>query len=305
MDDAALIWQIAVSAAMFVSVAMIVYTLFGIRLQPEPPVNRRIALALGVGQRNTVFETAGIRQFMLACLLLARRFPLFRERIRQDLEASGNPNGYTVEEYVALCLATGLIMAVVGFFAAGLFGALGVVVLLGAPLVGFYVPLWSLHDQATRRTARIAKRLPYTLDLIALLMEAGATFPEAIETVIKDKPDEEFNQELKLVRAEIDFGATRAAALSNMAMRIPLDSLRGVVGAINQSEALGTPLSTILKSQAAMLRHLRSVRAEEMAAKASLKILVPSLLILAAVVLVVFSPIILHLINGGGMGVGR
>ncbi len=298
--DPNIIWQILISALLFVSVAMVIYTLFGIRLASEPPINRRIALALGVGQRNTVFEAAGIRQFMLMCLMLARRFPLCRERIRQDLEAAGNPSGYTVEEYVAICLATGILMAGVGFFAAGLFGPLGVVVLIGTPLLGFYVPLWSLRDQAKRRTMEISKKLPYTLDLIALLMEAGATFTEAIETVIADAPDDQLNQELQLVRAEIDFGTTRAGALSNMAARIPLDSLRGVVGAINQSEALGTPLGIILKNQAGMLRHIRSVRAEELAAKASLKILVPSLLILAAVVLVVFSPIIVQLATGQG-----
>jgi len=298
--DAMLIWQMVISALLFAAVAMIVYTLFGTRLEPEAPVNRRIAVALGVGQRDTVFETPIIRQFMAMCLLLARRFPLFRERIRQDLEASGNPNGYTVEEYVAICLGGGIVMAVVGFFAAGLFGGLGVVVLIGAPVLGVAVPLWSLHDQAKRRTMQIAKKLPYTLDLIALLMEAGSTFTEAVETVITDEPDDEFNQELRIVRSEIDFGTTRAQALRNMAERIPLDSLRGAVGAINQSEALGTPLGSILKSQAGMLRHLRSVRAEELAAKASLKILVPSLLILAAVVLVVFSPIILAMIEGDG-----
>jgi len=296
--DPDILIQIAISTLLFVSVALVIYTLFGIRLEPEPPINRRIAMALGMGQRNTAFEAPGVRQFMLLCLQLARRFPLFRERIRQDLEAAGNPNGYTVEEYVAICLSVAIVMTAIGIAGAGLFGPFGVVVLLGAPVVGFWAPLWSLHDQARRRTMQIAKKLPYTLDVIALLMEAGATFTEAIETVIKDEPDDEFNQELQLVRAEIDFGATRAAALSNMAQRIPLDSLRGAVGAINQSEALGTPLGTILKSQAAMLRHLRSVRAEELAAKASLKILIPSLLILAAVVLVVFSPIILQHLAG-------
>jgi tight adherence protein C len=100
------------------------------------------------------------------------------------------------------------------------------------------------------------------------------------------------------VQAEIDFGSTRARALASMAERIPLDSLRSVVGAINQAEALGTPLSTILKNQSGMIRMIRSVRAEEASASASMRILIPSMIILLAVVLVVFAPMILRWMEG-------
>lgn len=293
-------WLIAISVLQFVAVSLLIWSVFRIRLQPEPPVNRRIALAMGMGERNTPFETPVLRQFMLACLVIARRFPIGRERIRQDLEASGNPSGYSVEEYLAVCVACAVAMFGVSLLAAGLFGSFAVFVGIFLISGGFYAPLWALRDAARRRTTAIAKQVPYTLDLIALMMEAGGTFTEAIDTLIRDEPDDHFNQELQLVRAEIDFGTNRSTALANLAHRIPIESLRGVVGAINQSEALGTPLSTILKNQASMLRHVRSVRAEEMAAKASLKILVPSMLILFGVVLVIFSPIILALWKGEG-----
>lgn len=292
--------QAALSVLQFLAVALFVWAVFRIRLTPEPPVNRRIAMALGVGSRDTVFETPGLQSAMAVFLGLARRFPLGRDRIRRDLEASGNPSGYGVEEYLALCLACATAMAVVGVFTAGMFGVFGGVVAVTLILVGFYAPLFVIRESAEKRTTAIAKQVPYTLDLIALTMESGATFTEAVDTMIQDDPNDPLNQELGLVRAEIDMGSSRSGALRNLADRVPLESLRGVVGAINQSEALGTPLSTILKNQASMLRHIRSVRAEEAAAKASLKILVPSMLILAAVMLVLFSPIILALIEGDG-----
>ncbi len=47
---------------------------------------------------------------------------------------------------------------------------------------GFYVPLILLHGARDRRVIRISKQLPYTLDLIALVMAAGSSFGEAIET---------------------------------------------------------------------------------------------------------------------------
>ena len=68
---------------------------------------------------------------------------------------------------------------------------------------------------------------------------------------------------------------------------------------LNQAETLGTPLSQILKVQSSMLRMNRSVRAEKLSASASLRILIPSMLILMAVVLVVFSPFIIRRWHSG------
>ena len=281
---------------------MVGHVLFGIRLAPEPQVNRRIALALGIEDRDTLFETPIVKHALVVGLIAAQRFPLFRDRVRQDLEASGNPNGYSVEEYLALCLLSGVASMVAAslLFAPG-FGVWAFAVAGFMLAIGVWAPVLSLSASAGSRTRKIARKLPYTLDLIALMMQAGATFTEASDTGIHDEPEDEFNQELMLVQREIGFGTTRSAALRNMAERIPLESLRSVVGAINQSEALGTPLSTILKNQAAMLRNLRSVAAEEAAAKASLRILLPSMVIMVAVILVIFSPIILALFRGGSV----
>src|SRR5690606_2505 len=155
-------------------------------------------------------------------------------------------------------------------------------------------PIYLLGDAASSRVSRIAKQLPYTLDLIALSMAAGSTFSEAIDTIIRDDPQDDFNQELAIVQAEIRFGTSRANALMNLANRIPLETLRSVVGAVNQAETLGTPLSQILKTQSTMLRVNRTVRAEKLSASASLRILIPSMLIMLAVVLSVLAPFIIR-----------
>lgn len=287
--------QIVVSLLQFTTVTLLVWAIFRYPVSPEPPVNRQIAMALGLAQRDTIFEMPVLRQLMGFGVMLAKRFPFFRRRIRQDLDASGNPLGYSVDEYLAMCLASAVVLTAVStLLLLAQLGQFDLLIVLAMPVVGFVVPMWVLHEQASRRIRSISKKLPYTLDLIALLMEAGATFPEAIATLVKDEPDDELNRELALVQAEIDFGTTRSVALSHMGDRIPLDALRSVVGAINQAEALGTPLSTILKNQSGMIRMLRTVRAEEASASASLRILVPSMLILLAVVIVVFSPIIMR-----------
>lgn len=282
------------------TVFFFIWILFRYPVQPEAPINRVIAQALGLGQRQTVFESPVIGQILAYFTMLSARFPFLRARIRSDLEATGNPNGYTIDEYLAICLTSGVgLSLVINVFLWITSGELSFLFLLTMPVIGFYIPIISLHSQATKRLRVISKQLPYTLDLIALMMEAGGTFTEAINTLIQDDPYDDLNLELSLVQSEVDFGTQRAAALANMAERIPLDSLRSVVGAINQAEALGTPLSTILKNQSNMVRLGRSVKAEEASANASMRILIPGMLILVAVVIVVFAPIILSKLSGG------
>lgn len=289
------------SVLIFVAVFLSIWSLFRYPVSSETPVHRRIAMAMGTGHRQTVFESPGLMPIMNLMMQMSRRFsysPL-RTKISNDLNASGNPNGYSVDEYIALSLGcaiglggTTLIVLMALFF------ELEPITIAFMTFVGFYGPIWGLQESARGRVNRISKKLPYTLDLIALMMQAGSTFTEAIDTVIRDEPDEDFNEELAIVRAEIDFGTQRSTALQNMADRIPLESLRSIVGAVNQSESLGTPLSTILMSQSSMLRMHRSVRAEKLSASASLRILIPSMLILGAVVIVIFGPVILRWISG-------
>ena len=99
--------------------------------------------------------------------------------------------------------------------------------------------------------------------------------------------------------AEIELGTTRRKAMQNLAERVPLEMLRSIVASVIQAEELGTPLSDVLRSQATLLRMQRSVRAENAAAVASVRILVPSLLILMSVILAVFSPMILRVVRKG------
>ncbi len=282
------------------AVFMVVYAMFGSQVAPEPPIHRRIAQKLGFG-RQTIFENPVLQPLLALGLTISRRFnwPSLRARVRNDLNALGNPAGYSVDEYLALCLVTALVVGVASIAFEALSGT-GLFLFAGPVFaaIGFAAPLIALRSSAATRVRRIAKQLPYTLDLISLTMAAGSTFTEAIQTLIRDDPDEDLNSELATVLAEIDYGTPRADALTNLGQRIDLESLRSIVGAINQAEALGTPLSVILKLQSEMLRNQRSVRAEKLSASASLRILIPSMLILAAVVLIIFGPFIIRWLRG-------
>ena len=298
-----LIFAAVTSLFVFAGIFVPIYAIFRYPVQDEAPINRQIAKAVGVDQ-ETVFESPVFAPALSLFMQLAKRVNLMgmRNSIRQNLQASGNPSGYTVDQVIALAMASAVLIGGVSSAIATLIdgGAL-LLILPTMSAAGFMIPLFVLSSSATKRCRKIGKQLPYTLDLIALVMASGSSFTEAIETLIRDDPDDELNQELAFSLSEMEYGTTRAAALQNLGVRIPLDSLRSVIGAVNQAEKLGTPLSAILKVQAEMLRMHRSVRAEKLSASASLKILVPSMLILLAVVLVIGAPMIIRFIVQGSL----
>ena len=304
MNIGLIIFGIITSIFVFAGVFLPIYSIFRYPVPDEPPVHRQIAKAVGM-DHDTIFENPIFAPILNLCAQLAKRLNItsLREKVRQDLSASGNPSGYTVDQYIALAIFSALLAAAVGlileFASTG-----GRYVLLTIPMmmaIGFQMPILVLSAAARKRVAKIGKQLPYTLDLVSLVMTAGSSFTEAIETLIRDNPEDELNQELHFALSEMEFGSTRAVALQNMGNRIPLDSLRSVVGAVNQAEKLGTPLSTILKLQSEMLRMHRGVRAEKLAASASLKILVPSMLILIAVIIVIGAPLLVSYFVTGSL----
>jgi len=290
-----------ISLLVFTGTFLPIYVIFRNPVPPPPPANRRIARAMGA-DRPTVFEQPLLVPFMSVFLDAAGRLnlPKLRKDVRQDLNGSGNVAGYSVEQYLALCLMAATAAAFLGGLGELLLG--GGLLLFVMPVmaaVGFYIPLMVLRSARERRVVRIAKQLPYTLDLIALVMAAGSSFQEAIQTLIRDDPQDDFNQELALTLSEMDYGATRAQSLANLAERVPLETLRSVVAAVNQSEQLGTPMASILKVQADMLRAHRGVIAERKSASASLRILIPSMMIMISVITIVFAPMIIRYLKDG------
>jgi len=255
--------------------------------------------------RNTVFEVAPLQPLLVPLYHLVRRLnvPRFKQHVLRLLLALGNPNQYSPDEYIVVCMVWGI----VGGF--GLWAAAAVVLggvslfasvlylLLGFG-VGFFVAYLFLRERALGRLRAIAKRLPYTLDLIAMAMDAGATFYEASQSVIQDEPDDPMNQELAIVVREIDFGRSRQDSLKNLGDRIHVDGLDSIISAVLQAEHLGTPLAEVLKLQAGLLRMRRSMRAERRAGEAAVKMLVPMMLILLSVVVVIFAPMIIRVIEG-------
>jgi len=299
------VWiQAGLSLLMFVAVFVFLRALLShpgrARISPQ----REAALATGHADRRTVFEKAFTRPLMWPFLAAAHALEAERLKrwLRSTLVAAGSPEFYTAEEYLAVSMlngfAVGSVLTLFWLLLSG--GKISLFAFgLGAG-VGFVLSLIQIRDKALKRLRLISKQIPYSLDLIALAMGAGGTFTEAAETVVREEGDDNpFNVELRALLAEMELGSTRRRALESMAERIPLEQLRSIVSSVVQAEELGTPLGEVLHAQANLLRLQRSAKAENAAAVASVRILVPSLLILMAVILALFSPMILRTIRGG------
>ncbi len=293
--------DVLLSVGIFAAVTLLIVGVFSQPGRIQRSAEREAAIATGHTDRKTVFESAALRPLMWLLLALGHRLaiPRTKDWIRRKLIAGGNPNYHTPEEYVALSLLTGIaLMVVLEALHLVLTGQLSIFLGVVGFVGGVLLSVYQLHDRAAKRVREISKRLPYTLDLISLAMGAGATFTEAAQTVVRENVEDPLNVELKSMLAEIDLGATRRRALQNLAARIPLSALHSIIASIIQAEELGTPLSDVLHDQSALLRQRRWVRAENAAAAAGVKILVPCLLLVMAVMLAVFGPFIVKFIRG-------
>jgi len=296
------VWDMVVSLGLFVVIVLLVIATFGQSGQVDVSAQRQAAIATGHMDRQTVFEKPLLMPLMWLLLAVSQRLsmPKLKNWLQRTLVAAGSPEFYTPDEYLALAMLTGVAlggaMELLSLFVGGQFSL--IMLLLGV-VGGTGLSLLQLHLQASKRLRAITKRVPYALDLISLAMGAGATFTEAIRTVVREHSEDPFNVELRTVLAEMDLGTTRRQALQNLADRVPIDMLRGIVSSVIQAEELGTPLAEVLHSEATLMRLQRSVRAENAAAVASVRILVPSLLILMAVVLAVFGPAIVRAAKRG------
>jgi tight adherence protein C len=295
-------WDIVLTVLLFATVALGVVAVFSQPGRVELSPQRQAAIATGHADRKTVFENPVFRPLLWILLSITHHLnvPRVKEYLRRQLVAAGSPNYYTPEEYLALSLLAGLglgaVLEVVYVLTTGRFSLSTVVLGL---IVGATLSIYQIMDKASQRLRNITKQLPYALDLVSLAMGAGATFTEAVRTITRENDTDALNVECKALLAEIELGTTRQAALQNLARRAPLTSVQNLVASVTQAEQLGTPLATVLHDQATLLRMQRSARAENKAAVASVRVLVPCLLLVAAVIFTVFGPAIIRIVRGG------
>ena len=161
---------------------------------------------------------------------------------------------------------------------------------------GYYGPDVFLQWRTQSRRDTLQRGLPDLVDLLVVALESGMGLDSAITRVSKElaRSHALLAEEFYLAGLEVRAGAGRMTALKNLALRMNLDDLNGLVTMLNQSERFGTSLGEALRVQSEVMRLKRGQRAEEIAAKIPVKMLFP-------LIFFIFPSIMVVLIGPGWM----
>ena len=156
-------------------------------------------------------------------------------------------------------------------------------------ILGYKAPDIFLKNKITKRTDAIRKGLPDALDLLVICAEAGLTVDAAFNRVAKElgRAYPELGDEFALTAIELGFLTERRQAFENLAYRVNLDAVKGVVTTMIQTEKYGTPLASALRVLSAEFRNERMMRAEEKAARLPAIMTVPLILFILPVLFIV------------------
>jgi tight adherence protein C len=196
---------------------------------------------------------------------------------RRNLDFVGNPFGLDPAGLQTLRIAAAAALGTVGVALGVLIGspvALGIALLVGAVL-GFYLPVLWLDQLVRQRRAELESVLPNALDVVAISMEAGLGLDRALEQLVRHQ---EGPLTLLVARAlrEIELGRPRAEALEEMAQATGIEDFVALVRSILHAERTGVPIARTIAAHSAQMRVKRRLAIRADAARASLKILLPT-----------------------------
>jgi tight adherence protein C len=158
---------------------------------------------------------------------------------------------------------------------------------------GFYLPKYFLINRTRARKLRITWGLADAMDLMVVSVEAGLGLNAALNRVGEElktlHPD--MHYEIEIVNLEIRVGRSREEALRNLAERTGVDDIRSFVALLIQADRFGSSIAKAVRVFADSLRTKRRQRAEQAAAKASLKLLFPlTCFLFPVIILIILAP---------------
>lgn len=240
--------------------------------------------------RELLGGTGGLGSLPLPTALAGRwARAALRLGLPERLRRSGLASRLPISAVLAAKLATatgGALLALGAAPAAP--GRTSIVVALGLPAAGFFLPDALLEREARRRRRRLIAALPDALDLLAVSAGSGRGPAAGLEQLARAGQGP-LAEELRIAVAELSCGSPLAQALRSLRTRIPGSELATLIASIERSRRFGSPLADQLRRQAAALRRDGRRAVEERAARAAPKIqlvvalvLVPSVLLMIA-----------------------
>jgi tight adherence protein C len=164
---------------------------------------------------------------------------------------------------------------------------------VAAGILGFYLPNIWLYLKASSRKDKVVEGLPDALDLLGLCIEAGLGWDSAINRVAKELSiiNPVLSEEFRLMNLELRAGKARVDALRNLSLRTNSSEINNLVTLLIQTDQFGTSLVDAIRVYSDSYRTKRFQKAEEIAAKLPIKMLIPlALCILPSIFIVILGP---------------
>ncbi|WP_096439404.1 type II secretion system F family protein [Alteribacter populi] len=221
-----------------------------------------------------------------------------REAIVDRLQRAGYEERMSVDHFITF-------KVLCGFGAAAYFLFLGAAgdhflffFALIAPVLGFSLPDFWLKQRVKARQEKIRRELPYVLNSISILCDAGMNLFSSIREVSETK-EGELPQELERVIKQVGMGVSQMQALENMSIRCQVDEVSRFISAVTQTIERGSSgVTAVLRQQAAEVWEARKKKAQQLGEQASLKLFFPLVLLaFPALAIFILGPVAINLLD--------
>jgi tight adherence protein C len=284
----------------FVTVVLAVFSFAAAVVAPSSVLGARLR-ALGSQQTPQTENKPALRERLEQALApLSKAIPLSPadvSRTRSWLIQAG----YRDARHATYYFGSRVALAFLGLGAVLLFsGFSSLFMLAGVTGLGFFIPRFALKRMIKDRQRRIRLGLADALDLTVICVEAGLALDQAMLRVGRDLhyAHADLSDEFHLVNLEMRAGKPRAEALRNLVIRTGVDDVRSLVTTLIQTDRFGTSVAQALRVHSDSLRTERRQRAEEQAAKTTIKMVPPLVVfILPSIIFVTIGPAVIELIR--------
>src|SRR6202162_4301752 len=285
----------------FVTVAAVVFAFGAAVVTPSSVLGARLRALGGQATRTPEKPALKVRERLEQALdPISKAIPLSPSDVSRT-RAWLIQAGLRESRHVSYYLGTRLVLAFLGLAGVIVFSGFdSLSLLICVPAFGFFLPRFFLKRMIKDRQQRIRIALPDALDLTVICVEAGLALDQALMRVGKDlhhaHPD--LSDEFHLVNLEMRAGKPRAEALRNLVDRTGVDDIRSLVGTLIQTDRFGTSVAQALRVHSDSLRTQRRQRAEEQAAKTTIKMVPPLVIfVLPSIMFVTIGPAVIDLIR--------
>jgi tight adherence protein C len=289
--------MLLLAIVIFLTITSVIFIFGAAVYAPSSVIGTRLR-ALG-WQKEQRPEKAPIKERLEQALdPLAKALPLSADEVSRArgwlIQA-----GYREPQHVTIYVGSRLLLAFLGMvIVVSIWQFRSLPLLISVAALGFFIPRFALKRMISKRQRRIELGLPDALDLTVICVEAGLSLDQSLMRVGNELSyaHPELSSELHLVNLEMRAGKPRTEALHNLITRTGVNDIRALVTTLIQTDRFGTSIAQALRVHSDSLRTERRQRAEEAAAKTTIKMVVPlALFILPSILVVTIGPALIQL----------